>query len=272
MYTGTLVQGKSHHISYKNKKRKKVTCEEWVRIPNAHEAIIDAETWAGTQERRNSHARVGKCSQELSPLSGKVKCAVCGRPMKRNVYYNKAKTIRYYGLQCATYKTGAMNCPNHKTISGQMLERKILEELNAIVEKYCQTDTIRLTDLHKEELASLEKRLTALENRRNTARNRLVSMYKDKLDGVISEADYALFRESLQVEEDALTAQTEELQKQLDECRKRQENAENRNTLLRQYTHFDHLDRVTADEFIDTVEIGTVSENGEREIHIHWKI
>ena len=272
MYTGTLVQGKSHHISYKNKKRKKVSADEWIRIPDAHEPIIDAETWERALERRNSRARVGKRSQELFPLSGKVKCAVCGRPMKRNVYYNKSKTIRYYGLQCATYKTGAMNCPNHKTISGQMLERKILEELNAIVEQYCQPDEIQLTDIHKEELASLKKRLTTLESRQNAAKARLVAMYKDKLDGVISDADYTLFRESLQAEEQALVAQTEELHRQIAECRKRQENAENRSTMLRQYTHFDHLDRVIADEFIDTVEIGMVNENGDREIHIHWKI
>ena len=124
MYTGTLVQGKSHHISYKNKKRKKVDESEWIRIPNTHEAIIDAETWARTQARLRSNGRVGKRSQELSPLSGKVKCAVCGRPMKRNVYYNKAKTIKYYGLQCAAYKTGAMNCTNKKSISGLVLEKK----------------------------------------------------------------------------------------------------------------------------------------------------
>lgn len=141
MYTGTLVQGKSHHISYKNKKRKKVEQADWIRIPNTHEAIIDAETWARTQARLRSNGRVGKRSQELSPLSGKVKCAVCGRPMKRNVYYNKAKTIKYYGLQCATYKTGAMNCTNKKSISGLVLEKKILDELNSIVEQYCQADT-----------------------------------------------------------------------------------------------------------------------------------
>ena len=51
MYTGTLVQGKSHHISYKNKKRKQVEQADWIRIPNTHEAIIDAETWARTQAR-----------------------------------------------------------------------------------------------------------------------------------------------------------------------------------------------------------------------------
>lgn len=45
MYTGTLVQGKSHHISYKNKKRRKVSEDEWVKIADTHDAIIDHDTW-----------------------------------------------------------------------------------------------------------------------------------------------------------------------------------------------------------------------------------
>ncbi len=272
MYTGTLVQGKSHHISYKNKKRKKVAEEEWIRIPDTHEAIIDGETWNRTQERLHSHTRVGKRSQELSPLSGKVKCAVCGRPMKRNVYYNKAKTIRYYGLQCAAYKIGTMNCQNKKTISGLTLEKKILDALNEIIEQYCESEEIQLTDIRREQIANLEKRFSALEQQHNAAKKRLVAMYKDKLDGVISDADFAVFRESLNAEEQAVAAQMADVMQQLEECHRRQENAESQKALIQKYTHFDQLDRSVADEFIDVVEIGMANENGEREIHIRWKI
>ncbi len=272
MYTGTLVQGKSHHISYKNKKRKKADKADWVRIPNAHEAIIDAETWERTQERLNSHTRVGKRSQELSPLSGKVKCACCGRPMKRNVYYNKAKTIKYYGLQCATYKTGPMNCPNKSSISGLILEKHILTELNAIIANYCQADAIQLTDIHSAQLMELELRLRTLEDRHRSAKERLVKMYKDKLDGIISDEDYALFRQNLSHEETVLSEQITEVKGQIEDCRKRQESAESQKAIIEKYTHFDKLDRSVADEFIDFIEIGMTDENGGREINIHWKL
>ena len=272
IYTGTLVQGRSHHISYKNKKRRKVAPEDWVRIPGTHEALIDAETWASAQERLQSNTRIGKHSQELSPLSGKVRCAVCGRPMKRNVYYNKAKTIRYYGLQCAAYKTGAMNCPNRKTISGLVLEQQILDALNALVQTYCQTEEIRLTDVHQEKLTALEKQLAALTERQQAAQSRLIAMYKDKLDGALSDADYALFRESLTAEEASFAARTDELRQQIADVRKRQSSAASQQEHIRQHTDFDHLDRSIADEFIDKVEIGLPEENGEREIHIFWKL
>lgn len=272
MYTGTLVQGKSHHISYKNKKRKKVEQADWVRIPDTHEAIIDTDTWSRTQERLNSHARVGKRSQELSPLSGKVKCAVCGRPMKRNVYYNKAKTIKYYGLQCTTYKTGAMNCPNRSSISGLVLEKHILDELNNIVEQYCQADELQLIDIHSEHLKELEKKLSFLTERQYSAKDRLVKMYKDKLDGILSDQDYALFRNNLCDEEQEITERIEEVDYQIAKCRERIKNTEGQRAVIEKYTHFNKLDRMIADEFIDYIEIGMTDENGIREIHIHWKL
>ena len=271
-YTGTLVQGKSHHISYKNKKRKKVDAADWVRIPDAHEAIIDAETWARTQARLESHTRVGSRMQELSPLSGKVRCAVCGRPMKRNIYYNKSKTIKYYGLQCAACKTGAMNCPNTKTISGKVLEQTVLDALNGIVAEYCQADEIKFTDLYAEQLGSLEAALARLKGTQESAQKRLVRMYKDKLDGMISDTDYGLFRQSLADEEQALSQRNEALLQQIDDIRSRMNQSAGRQTLIEQYTHFDTLDRTAADEFIDSIEIGMTDANGEREIHIFWKI
>ncbi len=236
-YTGTLVQGKSHHISYKNKKRKKVAKADWVRIPDTHEAIIDAETWTKAQQRLGGHARAGKASQELSPLSGKVRCALCGRPMKRNVYYNKARTVRYYGLQCGSYKSGAMNCPNTASISGLQLERE-----------------------------ALGKKLDLLKAQEKAAKERLVKLYRDKLDGIISEEDYLLFRRSMSDEEQALSEEMAEIAHRREMLKNQQEPD------IRELVRFDKLDRITADEFIDFIEIGAADENGERRVVVHWGV
>ena len=272
IYTGTLVQGKSHSLSYKNKKRRKVDQSEWIRIPGAHEAVIDTETWERTQQRFSSHSRVGSGSQELSPLSGKVRCAECKKPMKRNVYYNKSRTVRYYGLQCASYKTGAMNCPNRKSISGLVLEKIILGELNSLAGKYCQADDIRIMDIHSERITELEEKLSALRERQNSAKVRLVKMYKEKLDGIISDDDYTLFRKSLSDDEDKLTEQIQETEMQLDKCLQREDTSEGQNDIIGKYLHLETLDRAAADEFIDFIEIGMEDGNGVREISIHWKL
>lgn len=170
MYTGTLVQGKSYHISYKNKKRKKVEQADWIRIPNTHEAKI------------------------------------------------------------------------------------------------------QLRGIYSEQLKQLEAELSRLNERHSSAKGRLLAMYKDKLDGVISDEDYALFRQSLSDEERELSARITDTSKRIEECCERIRNTEGQRSIIEKYTHFDKLDRNIADEFIDYVEIGESSENGEREIHIHWKL
>lgn len=221
---------------------------------------------------------VGDCTglpEKKRRIGGLIKAAA-GKlskfdPMKRNVYYNKAKTIQYYGLQCATYKSGAMNCTNTKTLSGKVLEQKIIDELNIIVEQYCQADDIRIVDIHSEQLKELEKKLSTFKDKHSFAKERLVKMYKDKLDGAISDEDYALFRKSLSDEEEKLTEQISEVRQQIEDCHKRQENAASRKALIEKYTRFYALDRSIAEEFIDFIEVGAVQENSEREINIHWK-
>lgn len=42
--------------------------------------------------------------------------------------------------------------------------------------------------------------------------------------------------------------------------------------MIEKYTHFTALDRGIVEEFIDFIEVDEVQDNGEREIHIHWKI
>ena len=81
-----------------------------------------------------------------------------------------------------------------------------------------------------------------------------MKMYKDKLDGLLSDEDYAMFRKSLSDEENDLAEQIAEISKQITVCRKRQENAKGQKVLVEQYTHFDKLDRSIADEFIDYIE------------------
>ena len=165
-----------------------------------------------------------------------------------------------------------MNCQNKSSISGLTLEQKILDELNTIVENYCQSEDICLADIHTEQLKTLEKKLSALNNQYNSAKERLVKMYKDKLDGIISDEDYSLFRQSLNDEEQQLSELIAEVKQKISECHKRQENAAEQKLLIEKHTRFDKLDCTIADEFIDYIEIGIKDENGSREIHIHWKI
>lgn len=272
MYTGTLVQGKSHSISYKNKKKKRVPPEEWIRIPGTHEAIIDNDTWKIAQERIAGKVRSSGTEMTLSPLSGKVKCALCKKPMKRNVYYNKSRTIKYYNLQCASHKTGAMNCSNTKCISGIILEKMIIDELNSLINQYCEADKLTLDNIFSEQTAQLEKQLNSMQKQHKIAQTRLTQTYKDKLDGIISADEYKLFRNEIAFEQNTISARISEIQNKLDVCHEKIQKTYNQQHNIKANLRFTSLDRTIAEEFIDYIEIGETTDDNIREIHIFWKI
>ena len=97
-------------------------------------------------------------------------------------------------------------------------------------------------------------------------------MYKDRLDGLISDKEYSMFRDVLFAEEQDISQRIEDLTKQMEALSAKKINAENQRAVIEKYTHFESLDRTIADEFINYIEIGEVSDTGEREILIHWKI
>mgnify|MGYP003433884978 FL=1 len=271
-YIGTLVQGKSHPINYKNKKRKKVSSEDWIRCPNAHEPIISLELWNKAQERIKNRVRSDRVTLELSPLAGKVKCAVCGRPMKRHVYWNKNHTIKYYNLQCATNKTGAMNCSNGHAISGLQLEKSILTQLNGIIKAYCNSDDIVIEDMAEHKLETLRKRIDKINEQKTVLTTRLENIYADKLDGLITKDEYVKYKEKFELQLSELETQSVETAENIKQCEESETDIEFNMNLIRKYTQVKELTRNIADEFIDTVYICERNEKGERDISIDWKI
>lgn len=270
-YIGNLVQSKSHYVSYKNHKSRPAPESEWIRFENAHEPIIDIRTWSHVQERLKSRIRTERTNDELSPLSGKVKCAVCGKPMKRNVYWNKKHTIKYYSLQCATYKTGAMNCPNCQSISGKQLEQFVVDNINDQIAAYCCMDDIKLVDRHREKLDILIAQLEMWNQKKSDIEKTITGLYKDKLDGIIDTEQYRIFSRSFTSESQEINTKCAMINEQIDELKKCNAVDKNREELIKKYSHIDELSRDVADEFIECIHIGELNEANCREVTIDWK-
>jgi len=269
-YTGMLVQAKSHHISYKNRKRKSVPKEEWVRVPNCHEPIIDQITWIKTQEKLAGRIRACKVTGEVSPLSGKVKCAVCGAAMKRNVYYNKKRTIQYYNLRCGTYDVGAMNCSNISSITGLQLESVLIEQLNLWLKDYCEQDTIDIQSEHEIKITRLNVEADLIREAIAKVEAKTGGLYEDKLDGTITKEQFITFSRRYDKEIAELKQKLKSAELQAQAIRLLDSDSDYRQKLIEKYTCIDKLTRPVAEEFIDSVLIGEKSENEPREITVHW--
>jgi DNA invertase Pin-like site-specific DNA recombinase len=271
-YTGTLVQGKSHSVSYKNKKIKKVSPSDWIRVPDCHEAIIDLKTWKKTQDKLTGKRRTSPITQEYSPLSGKVKCAVCGKAMKRHVYYNKERTIRYYNLTCAAYKAGAMNCNNRAAISGLQLERLLIDKINLWIKEYCKTDKIEIQTRHEEKMSAFIAESDKLRSAIEKKESQLVMLYEDKLEGTITKEQYVLYMQKFGKDIAVLKDKLSAIENKMEDVHQKNQDIDRTQELIGKYTNISELSRTVAEEFIETVLIGEKAEGQEREITINWNL
>ncbi|MCF0125070.1 MAG: recombinase family protein, partial [Clostridia bacterium] len=133
IYCGNIVQGKRRTKSYKLHKVEQVPKEEWVKIENTHEAIIDKEIFEKSQELSRRDTRVLKKTNELSLWAGILKCNDCKRAMnKKSSSNNRGKVYEYY--ICSTYRRKSNSLCTKHTIKVENLERAVLETINLHVD------------------------------------------------------------------------------------------------------------------------------------------
>lgn len=126
MYIGTMVQSKQKNVSYKCSKTLQIPKSQWIKVPNTHEAIIDAETWEKVQKLIKQRFKPWGDSNKIGIFAKKVKCLHCG-------YYLRTQKIKdRHNLQCGTKyisKEACVGC----CIDIKKLERIVLEELQTII-------------------------------------------------------------------------------------------------------------------------------------------
>ena len=105
-YTGTLILFKSKREKIGSRKQVKLPESEWLKIPNAYEAIISVEQFslANDKLRRNAKRKSYSNDPRRSPLTGKIFCGHCNhallwRPIK-NPYHFCGGVKAKYGKDC----------------------------------------------------------------------------------------------------------------------------------------------------------------------------
>ncbi len=78
-YMGHMVNFKTFKANFKDTQRQKTPDEQLVIYENAHEGIVDAETWqTANRIRKNAKRRRPNSYGETNPLTGLMWCADCG--------------------------------------------------------------------------------------------------------------------------------------------------------------------------------------------------
>ncbi len=280
VYIGNLVQGKRTYVSYKNHKSIINPKEKWTYSYGTHEAIIDMDTWNAVKKRLESNTKISRSIGQVYMLSRKVYCKECGCCFKRERYHLKDGHIPY--LKCKGRLLASRDCDNNKAIRCDRLEKIILDEINKQLDLYYSVDELqRLYILQKKSLDSVtlsksdalnnEKKL--LEEKIAKKRDHYKSLYEDKLEGIISQEDFMIFKDKFVKEIEEYNKRLAIINDELCTIKEKENNIKTSKDIFEKYRHIDKLTKEIVDEFVDVVKIGKVNkEDKSRDIDIHLNI
>ena len=239
-YIGNTIHNRQTNISYKSKKRIRKPEEDWVRVENTHEAIVDRDVFYQVQQQIASRRRKMKDGTRQI-FAGLVKCADCGWSM---AYSLKTQSKTPYGIyRCSKYGQGTGQCTAHH-IRYDVLYTYVLARVrywakqaeideDALLQRLLKTgDKERVAASKKQagELAKAEKRKAEVDRL-------FAKMYEDWAAGRITEYNFNMLSQKYQSEQQTLTEQIETLKAQLTAQEQSTADAEKWVKLIRQYTN-----------------------------------
>jgi len=129
-YIGNLVQGRKRKQSYRSTKIIDVNKDEWIVVPNHHQAIISKEDFKKVQELLSKTKRVNKYNQ-IDLFSGYLKCADCDKELtirksKNQVYYYCSSYVR--NKECTSHSINKIKL--EELVKKEIFKKKKIENLN----------------------------------------------------------------------------------------------------------------------------------------------
>lgn len=141
-YIGTYVAGKTVPVDVGGKQIR-VPESEWIRIPDHHPAIVDADLFRKVQREKapanKQKKRGGNYPKSDSPLKGKVVCACCNHKMQLSNTKNAA-------FHCKHTRIAPDAECNKSRISRDELEKMVLEQLKTKAKEHQENDSSANTD------------------------------------------------------------------------------------------------------------------------------
>ena len=188
IYTGDLVQGRRRVKSYKVHQIEAVPEDEWVRVPDTHEAIISHETFDKVQALLVRDTRTSPKGREVHLFSGFLKCADCGKSITRS---QSGKNIYY---ACSTYKNRSRTACTMHSIKHNRLEAAVLfaiqYQVNTAVSYSELIARINSAPLKKSQSHRLNDQIAAKEKELTRITRYKQSLYQDWKDGEITQQEY----------------------------------------------------------------------------------
>ena len=252
-YIGTLVQGKSERVNYKVKKSVVKPAEEWVRVPNAHEAIISKDLFEVVQQLLKTDCRSASGKNTSHLYSGLLFCGDCGEQMTRRVNRYKGQTKVYF--ICSNYNKNK-KCSRHSILQDD-LDRLVLygikSRVELILDQMAVISKVKDLDMRYDDIVAFDKEIVDLKAEQEKYKKLRAALYEDYKKGIIGEEDFKTFSA---IYEEKYAAIESDLEKQMQNLKELFKNGLEAGMKLEQYKdvlQVESLNRTTLVHLVEKI-------------------
>ena len=257
IYTGDLVQGRRRVKSYKVHQIEAVPEEEWVRVPDTHEAIISHGTFDKVQALLLRDTRTTPKGRELHLFSGFLKCADCGKSVTRS---QSGKNVYY---ACSTYKNRSRTACTMHSIKHNRLEAAVLfaiqYQVSTAVSYSEMIARINTAPLKKSQSHRLNDQIAAKEKELTKITRYKQSLYQDWKDGEITQQEYR----DMKADYERQAAELSDLLARLMAERKElASGVDQQHPALVAFSKYQNIEKLTREILIELIDHIKIYENG----------
>jgi site-specific DNA recombinase len=249
-YIGNLTQNRSRSISYKLNKKINLPREDWVIVQGTHEAIInkdDFETVALILSKRSYQAKE-RSTNVAHLLTGLVFCGDCDSPMS---FVRESESRTY--LTCSTWRRHSKLglCTSH-CIREDYVEAQIKQVLKDLAKSFIDADEfVSVYEDEQKQQNTVLNQKKQIDIKINEIKETLMSLYTDKVKGIVSERDYVEMSTRMGDERDKYLYQLEAFEK----LNHGQTHIDKIKSFVKEYLNFDNIERSDLLMLVDKVYI-----------------
>ena len=201
VYLGILEQGKVAKVNYKIKKMIKKEEREWIRTNNAHEPIIDRETFETVNRLLKRDVRISPNEEKVYLFSGILRCADCKQNMIRKPEKHNGKKYIYY--ICSDNKT-TKQCSSHRISESKLIQivMNVLRlYISLILDRESIESRINVNFLYERKIKKLNDDLNIAEDELKKVKYLKHGLYGDFKEEILTEIEYkelkAIYNDSI---------------------------------------------------------------------------
>ena len=196
VYIGVLAQGKRGTPNYKVRVVKSKDESEWVKVENAHEALVSYEDFMAVKVMMQRDMRCSPDQDEAHLFSGFLFCGDCQQPMIRKTVPSKTKKYIYY--VCSTNKH-SRTCSPH-SIAAKEVEEKVFRAIHDQIELVINLEhalaMIERLPSQSRKAFNYEAQIAKIEEEIERYQKLKLGLYENFIGGVIDKSEYFEFRNS----------------------------------------------------------------------------